>query len=50
MTRQMFQSPSNRVNIPNEVIMELSQDQLESLFQSPSNRVNIPNMAKTRPT
>ncbi len=38
-----FQSPSNRVNIPNADYAFVDRDH-EEKFQSPSNRVNIPNI------
>ena len=38
-----FQSPSNRVNIPNEDLGSGVVNNLTEQFQSPSNRVNIPN-------
>ena len=44
-SRLMFQSPSNRVNIPNIQRVHHHSPREEHRFQSPSNRVNIPNLA-----
>ena len=44
----MFQSPSNRVNIPNPIYISVGDFQYMA-FQSPSNRVNIPNPVPKRP-
>ena len=40
----MFQSPSNRVNIPNRQAAAALLGCAVKEFQSPSNRVNIPNV------